>query len=106
MGGTSAVAARLAAASDTDPKNQLRRLHPASRAGDQISLMTCGSWATCDTVAMVVMFRPRSRKTNGTATLANPDARPNGTVRSAQANAGSGPPPHADPTAAATHPPN
>ena len=84
LGEMRAVAASASAVSAIEAKNQLRRLGPESRAGDQKGFTMCGSCDTCVTVAMSVMSTPRALSTKGTAMLAKPTLRPKGRVRMAQ----------------------
>ncbi len=84
----SAVVASARAVRAIDPKYQLRRRGPESSAGDQKSLMTCGSCDVHETVAMVVMGTPRKRKTNGTAMLAKPTVSPKGSMSRPQTGPG------------------
>jgi hypothetical protein len=76
LGEMTTVTARAAAVTATEAKYQVRRRGPESSAGDQRSLITWGSCAACDTVAMSVIGTPRDRRTNGTAMLANPTVTP------------------------------
>src|SRR5271167_3575587 len=89
LGGMSTVAASAAAATPTDAKYQVRRRGPESSAGDQSSVITWGSCAACETVAMSVIGTPRVRSTKGTDTLANPTVSPKGSVSNAQKGRGS-----------------
>lgn len=84
LGGMSAVAASMSAVRATETKNQLRRRGPASSAGDQKNLMTCGKSAIPDAVPMSVMSTPRARSSKGMAVCPKPTASPNGRVRIAQ----------------------